>query len=399
MRRARRGARTWLHAARRLGPLHASLGLRYAMSLPFPIGSDREHLAATIRWLCAAQDAAGGNGVSAAFSLVSGWDAPYPETSGYILATFLASGDFLGDASLHARARRIADWEIEIQAPGGGVLSRPGKPETRVFNTGQVVLGWLALFERTRDSRFLEAARRAGDYLAGLQESDGTWQRDTYCGARTYHARTDWGLLRLAKLSGDERYADAARRNLRWVMRQQQANGWFRNCGFNDEDPITHVIDYTLIGVLECALLDAAAFDRSPIDLISRSADAICDCVDRPGIGGIAGMIPASFDSEWRSRDRTSCLTGNAQLAYTLLRLHGLAPNRRYLAAADTLIAALKGTQALGAAPACVRGALPGSFPMHSGYFANGYPNWGAKFFADALLASLTRHRPIAVAG
>ena len=398
LQRARRGARTWLHAARRLGPAQASLGLRYAMSLPFPIRSDREHLEATVQWLCAAHDAAGGDGVSAAFSLTSGWDVAYPETSGYILATFLACGEYLGDAALPARARRIGDWEIAIQAPNGGVLSRPGKPETRVFNTGQVVLGWLALFERTQDARYLEAARRAGDYLLGLQEADGTWQRDTYCGARTYHARTDWGLLRLARLSGDTRYAEAARRNLSWVLRQQQENGWFRNCGFNNDDPITHVIDYTLIGVLECALLDAAAFDRSPVGLISRSADAICDIVERPGVGGIRGMIPSSFDSHWRSRVRDSCLTGNAQLAYTLLRLHGLAANRRYVAAADSLIAALKGTQVLGSAPACVRGALPGSFPMHSGYLANGYPNWGAKFFADALLARLTSEHPIAVA-
>ena len=398
LQRARRGARTWLHAARRLGPAQASLGLRYAMSLPFPIRSDREHLEATVQWLCAAHDAAGGDGVSAAFSLTSGWDVAYPETSGYILATFLACGDYLGDATLPARARRIGDWEIAIQAPNGGVLSRPGKPETRVFNTGQVVLGWLALFERTQDAGYLEAARRAGDYLLGLQEADGTWQRDTYCGARTYHARTDWGLLRLARLSGDTRYAEAARRNLSWVLRQQQENGWFRNCGFNNDDPITHVIDYTLIGVLECALLDAGAFDRSPAELIARSAEAICDIVARPGVGGIAGMIPASFDSGWRSRDRDSCLTGNAQLACTLLRLHGFAPCPRYLAAADSLIAALKGTQALGSAPASVRGALPGSFPMHSGYLANGYPNWGAKFFADALLARLTRERPIAVA-
>lgn len=398
LQRVGRGARTWLHATRRLGPAQVSLGVRYAMGLPFPIGSDREHLEATIQWLCAAQDAAGGDGVSAAFSLVSGWDVAYPETSGYILATFLACEVFLGDTKLSVRARRIGDWEIAIQAPNGGVLSRPGKSETRVFNTGQVILGWLALFERTQDSRYLEAARRAGDYLVGLQEGDGTWQRDTYCGARTYHARTDWALLKLARLSGDARYADAARRNLRWVMRQQQENGWFRNCGFNNDDPITHVIEYTLIGVLECALLDGVAFDRSPVGLIARGVDAICEIVERPGIGGIAGMIPASFDSNWRSQDRDSCLTGNAQLAYTLLRLHGLAPNRRYLAAADSLIAALKGTQALGGAPACVRGALPGSFPMHTGYLANGYPNWGAKFFADALLASLTRERPVAVA-
>lgn len=396
MRAAYRGARTLYHTARRFGPAQTPLGVRYAMALPFPRHDDREHLAATLQWLCTAQDVCGG-GVSAAFSLRNGWDVPYPETSGYIAATFLAAAGVLGDASFVERARRIGDWEIEIQAPNGGVLSRPGRPETRVFNTGQVMLGWLALFERDGDARYLEAARRAGDYLLGIQESDGTWQRDTYCGARTYHARTDWALLRLARLASQPKYADAARANLRWVMRQQQENGWFASCGFNIDDPITHVIDYTLIGVLESALEATAAFDRSPLELLAPSAEAICEIVGRRGIGGVPGMIPGSFDAAWRSRDDYSCLTGNAQLAYTLLRLHGIAANARYERAADTLIAALKSTQAIDSAPRAVRGALPGSFPMHTGYLANSFPNWGAKFFADALLASLQRGTRFAV--
>lgn len=398
LRAARRQARTALAATQRLGTRQAPLGLRYAMGLRFPAAGDREHLLATLGWLCAAQDATGNGGVSAAYSLHGGWDVAYPETSGYIIATFLAAAEALDDAQLAERARRIGEWEIAIQAGNGGVLSRPGRPETRVFNTGQVILGWLALFEHARDERYLRAAQRAGDYLIGLQEADGTWQRDTYCGARTYHARTDWGLLRLARLVRQDRYAEAARRNLRWVMRQQQDNGWFRNCGFNDEDPVTHVIDYTLIGVLESALVEPAAFDRSPVELVRRSLDALCSIVDAPGIRGIPGMIPASFDAHWRSRDRYSCLTGNAQLAHTLLRANGLAANARYAAAADKLIGALKHTQALDAgAPASVRGALPGSYPMHAAYFPDGFPNWGAKFFADALLASLMRGRSFAL--
>ena len=390
-RRVYRVARTFLYLLRLMGVAHISTTIRLAMARTFPVTNDREHLEATIGWLCRAQDAANGDGVSAVFDFRKGWDVPYPETSGYILATFLAGADYLGRPSLSERATRIADWEISIQAPSGGVYSRPGSPDTRVFNTGQVILGWCTLFERTQQSRFLEAACRAGDYLLGIQEPDGTWHRDTYCGARTYHARTDWGLLRLWKLTGDERYVEAARLNLRWVMRQQRENGWFANCGFNQDDPITHVIDYTLIGVLECALMDSSAFDRSPVDLVARSADAICDIIGQPGIRGISGMIPASFNEDWCSRDDHSCLTGNAQLAYTLLRLNGQAANRRYEVAAESLIGALKSTQILGDAPPGLQGGLAGSFPVHTGYLANSVPNWAAKFFADALLASLLR--------
>lgn len=398
IRRAYSSGRTLLQTMRALGPASAALGWRYAAALPFPENSDREHLQATLAWLFRAQDATGGDGVSAMFSLDTGWDVPYPETSGYIIATFLAGYDYLKDIELAERARRIGDWEISVQAPNGGVRSRPGSDQTRVFNTGQVILGWCVLHERTNEAHYLDAARRAGDYLISLQESDGAWRRDTFCGARTYHARTDWGLLRLAKLSGEARYAEAATRNLHWVLRQQQDNGWFKNCGFHDADPITHVIDYTFIGVLECALLEPAAFDRNPAAVISHGVDAICDIIERPGIGGMTGMIPASFSANWSSRDDYSCLTGNAQLAYTLFRLYGLTGTPRYAACADALVAALKRTQTLNGLFAEVRGGLPGCFPMSRGYHANSFPNWGAKFFADALLMSLNRGARFSVA-
>ena len=64
---------------------------------------------ATLAWLCRAQEVSGGGGVSAAFSLRDGWDVPYPETSGYIIGTFLAAADYLGEKSLFDRARRIGD--------------------------------------------------------------------------------------------------------------------------------------------------------------------------------------------------------------------------------------------------------------------------------------------------
>ncbi len=390
-RRFLQGGRTLARAVGALGVAHLPIAWRYARGLSFPTRSDREHLLGTIAWLCRAQDMSGVGGVSAAFRLSGGWDVPYPETSGYIIGTFLTAARIVEDKSLSDRARRIGDWEIFIQAPSGGVYSRPGGGATRVFNTGQVILGWCALFEQTKDDRYLAAACRAGKYLVSLQELDGTWRRDTYCGPRTYHARTDWGLLRLAKLTGDSIYAESAKRNLKWVLAQRQENGWFKNCGFHDAAPITHVIDYTLIGLLECALLDSTVFDQSPAALIAESASAICRIIETAKISGVPGMIPGSFDQRWISCDNHSCLTGSAQLAYTLFRLYGLTGVSRYESCADRLIAALKCTQILSGSVADVCGGLPGSFPMSRGYLPNSFPNWGAKFFADALLASLLR--------
>jgi hypothetical protein len=56
---------------------------------------DIDHLGAAIGWLCRAQDVRNGKadagGVSAGWSFEDGWLPSYPETSGYIVETFIAA--------------------------------------------------------------------------------------------------------------------------------------------------------------------------------------------------------------------------------------------------------------------------------------------------------------------
>src|SRR5207248_3025895 len=101
--------------------------------------------------------------------------------------------------------------------------------------------------------QYLDAAVRAGDWLANTQESDGTWSRYNFQGhAATYNAEVDWALVRLSQVVGESRYAEAARRHLDWICAQQSTDGWFRNAGFRSDDvPTTHTIAYTLRGLLE----------------------------------------------------------------------------------------------------------------------------------------------------
>ena len=50
---------------------------------------DATHIEAAVRWLLAAQEAAGGGGFAHSFHLAQGWLPAYPETTGYILSTLL----------------------------------------------------------------------------------------------------------------------------------------------------------------------------------------------------------------------------------------------------------------------------------------------------------------------
>jgi len=360
--------------------------------------SDEVHLKATMEWLAQAQEACGGNGVSNVFRLGIGWGEAYPETSGYILVTYLVYANYSGDKNFVDRAVQIGNWEIDIQAPNGGIFSSVALRQTRVFNTGQVILGWCALFERTGDAKYLQAAIRAGDYLLNEQEVDGTWRRDTYCGARTYHAGVDWGLLRLAELSGERSYAAAAVKNLRWVLEQQLESGWFDQCGFDDKLPIMHVIVYTLRGLLESSLTNNEAVKALEImPAVIRATDALCRALQAQPVANIRGMVPTSFDKNWHSPDKDSCLTGNVQLAYFLYRLSHLTSNQTYKEIADNVVSATKRTQIVGSSLCEINGAMAGTYPMTHGYVANGYPNWAAKFFADALLMKINYEQQLVI--
>jgi lantibiotic modifying enzyme len=356
----------------------------------FPEREDEKHLEAAIEWLAYSHDVSKDSGIPNVFSFKDGWGESYPETSGYILATFLAYAEYSGDKSYIKRAKEIGNWEIDIQAPNGGVFSSTTLKQTRVFNTGQVMLGWCNLYVFTKDKRFLNAARRSGNYLLTEQERNGSWVRDTYCGARTYDARVDWALLRLYQLTGETIYRDSAIKNLVWILAQQTESGWFKECGFTDDLPIMHVIVYTLRGLLECELLDEPKVKELKImPKVIKASDALCAALTKQPVKGILGMVPYAFDENWSGVATESNLTGNAQLACFLYRLSHVTDNDLYRLAADKVLSATKRTQLIDTSITEIRGAIAGTYPIYKGYVANGFPNWATKFYADALLMKI----------
>jgi hypothetical protein len=134
---------------------------------------------AAMNWLCLAQDASASRdgGVARDYNLRTGWASSYPETTGYIVPTFLDFAAWSGNADARVRAQRMLDWLVRIQMPcgafqGGKIDSTPVVPVP--FNTGQIVLGLAAgeiAFGRYRDS-----LRRAADWLVANQDADGCWR-------------------------------------------------------------------------------------------------------------------------------------------------------------------------------------------------------------------------------
>lgn len=344
-----------------------------------------EHLRAAIDWLCRAQDVRNedvdAGGVSAGWSFEDGWLPSYPETSGYIVETFIAAARLLDRPDLVARAHRIVDWELSIQHADGAFPGHFGEPGSTpvIFNTGQIMHGMLAGFLELRRKECLDSAVRAGHWLARQQDADGCWRKFEHNGVpHTYNTRGTWALLATALISGEATLKLAALRNLEWALRQQQPSGWFANNAFvPDHEPFTHTIAYAIRGFLESGvLLQSERFLGAALKAARALAQA------QRADGWLAG----TYDGRWQPAARYCCLTGVAQMSLNWTRLAQEAGSSELRDNARRAIAFLQARQRLGDPDPAVRGAIAGSYPIWGAYSRFEFPNWAAKFFADALM-------------
>lgn len=338
-------------------------------------------LDAAVEWLCRTHDATGRRGSSKGFSLLHGWLPAYPETTGYVLGTFLTYARRRGDRpDLVQRAREMGDWERALQEPDGGIMEGSVGTVPRrsiVFNTGMVLHGWIDLQEEGLDG-YEQAAARAVRFLTDHVRADGTWDpRVEYSGRpHTYNSRVAWAMLRWARRAGDEAVEAAARRQLDWVVSRQRPNGWFEDCVFRPgTTPSTHGLAYTLRGLLESHLLVG---DERWLGAVERTSEVLIRKLE------VLPRLLADYDDGWRPTARHACLTGTVQLGGVWLRLYQVTSDPRWLNAGLKAVEQAAAHQERGPW-AHTSGALPGSFPLWGRYAPLQYPNWATKFLADSL--------------
>jgi len=375
------------------GSGHLSVLLRDMLVQKENILSDGLHLQTTMGWLCRAQDAIEGQGISAGYDLRSGWLPPYPETTGYVITTFLDYYQQTSDNQFLDRAMQMGDWEIKIQMPDGAVRGGVGiNNYSIVFNTGQVIDGWLSLFEVTKLEKYLSAAVKAGDWLVSVQDENGSWSKFDYNNVpHAYSSRVAWFLLKLGEIIGDTKYTKSGKKNINWILNQADPKiPWISHMGFEYgiEAPFTHTIAYTLQGLLESIpYLDSDVQDKV-MELASRIGERLMHFYERRKHNPYAlpAYLPAIIDNHWKAGARYSCLTGDAQVALVWLRLYQLNQDARFLNAALKMIDQVKALQSFNSPNPGITGGVAGSYPIYGGYMRFVYPNWAAKFFADALM-------------
>ncbi|MCI0434621.1 MAG: terpene cyclase/mutase family protein, partial [Gemmatimonadetes bacterium] len=202
-----------------------------------------------LQWLCRAQDSSAtrDGGVARHYDLLEGWGPSYPETTGYIVSTLLDCAPDHPRMNLPQRARRMLDWLVAVQLPGGAfpggtIGEQPVEPVT--FNTGQILLGLCSGVEAFGDA-YRPAMLEAAVWLVATQDPDGCWRRFpspfTPGEEKVYYTHAAWSLIETERLAPDCGYAEAAHRNALWALTQQLPNGWPANCCLNDvNNPLTH---------------------------------------------------------------------------------------------------------------------------------------------------------------
>lgn len=354
---------------------------------------DAPHLREAIAWLERAQDA-GQGGIARGFSLAlvpglgrRGWQAAYPETTGYIIPTLYAAAWIQDRPFLSMRATRAARWELKIQQPSGaipaGMVGQGTAPA--VFNTGQVIFGWLCALNEIGDDAFGIAAARAATWLEQQLDPDGVWRRGhspfARVGATLYNSRTAWALLAAGTHLHEPHLLASGARALRPVLAAQQSNGWLPDCCLNDPTrPLTHTLAYAVQGLLEGGVILG---DQRMIDAATRLASPLAQAIRADG------FLAGRFDSRWRPAASWSCLTGTAQMASVWLRLAEIRNEPSWRSPAEAALHFLKRSQNRSSEDPGLRGGIKGSHPCTGEYGRLQTLSWAAKFFIDALL----RHR------
>ena len=289
--------------------------------------TDEDHLRAAVQWLAAAQDSQSDGGVAGRYRLNRGWTSSYPETTGYVVPTFLALSHDLPGAGFRGRAERAVRFLLSVQLPEGGF---PGleiadnRVIPSVFNTAQILHGLTAWHRETGEEEVRIAAGRAVQWLLGLQDPDGAFRRhaseDYDDRANTYSAYLACRLAEWGDYAADRAALAAASRHLDWTLAHRRPNDWIALAGFDEDqhradEAFTHSIAYAIGGILSTA----ETLGRSDgITAAAAAAERLARRLE------LSRFLPGLIGGDWRGRSRYACLTGNCQMALIWFRLHGL---------------------------------------------------------------------------
>lgn len=344
------------------------------------VGTNKEHFLIGCQWLENISSMVNFDGVPHSFSLLRGWEKAYPETSGYILSTLTEGNSVFFERDFSDFSKKIALWLRGGQNKDGSYNDLAGS--SQIFDTAQIIIGFCHIHQSGLLDIY-EEINSACLWLLHNQNNDGSFTNYSYHKRpHTYYSRVGAALIFAGKTIENETFINAGIKNLDWVAEQQADNGWIHLMSFDGDDPYTHNIMYTAEGLLAGYFLIQ---NDKYLDVVLKLLSPIGEYFSK------FRNLPAKFNSEFLPTDRSVCVTGLAQWCCLCQRLDKF----DFKNIGDIALTALKSYQFI-SANKFVCGALPGSVPFYGDYMRFALPNWGVKFFLDALiLSSSPKSRPV----
>jgi hypothetical protein len=292
------------------------------------------------------------------------------------LPTLLELHRQTGLGAYRASIAAAMQWLVSIQRTDGSFSDLNG--QSQVFDTGQILIGFNDMVQHAPDLADLDALRRAAHWLRGIQERDGSFVRNAYNGIpHAYYSRVGAALAVAGRLLGDAAIREAGIANLQWTVAQQQENGFFSHLSFDSSPPFLHTMVYVIEGLLDgAAETGDASFYRAAV----RFADRLRRIAETRD-----GVLRSQYRDDYTVANRERCLTGLGQWAGTAFRLWRETGDLGWGRLGREALDFLK-TRQISSRDRRLNGGLPGSAPIYGRYMRGAIPNWGVKFFIDAIL-------------
>lgn len=339
---------------------------------------DNKRVAAAQKWILNSISACDFRGSSALYHPINGWERAYPETTGYLIPTFLQTAQKNDRNKWLKIAKDCGDWLCSIQLenghfPGGvgGTLS------PNIFDTGQILLGLTHLWEWTKYERYLLAIQKSLNVLVGQLSVDGSWKADAYLDnyIPTYYTRVIWAILHANQYLRIPDVEKKMKNALAYNESCINENGTVRNWAFGPGEPaFTHTIAYVIRGFLECGLL---LKESRYIDLAESLTRTLLTHLDKHG------QMAGSYDEDWNGDFSFICIPGHFQMVIILNKLFNLKKEQQYREAALRLFNTAQEKQFLIPLKG-IYGGFAGSGPIWGKYLRGKLPNWAVKFYLDA---------------
>lgn len=335
---------------------------------------------AAAEWLLKSQSVCADGGYSHSFHFFYGWEKSYPETTGYIIPTLHKLGRLWNDSRYIQSSETALKYINSIQQQDGSFLDLNGDPQ--VFDVGQILIGLNYAADQKMNHYSLPVHKKAVDWLQNQQDETGAFVRNTYQGVpHSYYSRVGAALYKAGLLLNDSIAQGSGSKNIEWVLRQQNVDGFFLLSSFSPKEDasLSHTLNYVLEG-----LLDYYDLTKDPVVLnaVEKNMDRFLNAM------GKDGLMKARYNSKFRCVDSSFCMTGLAQWAGNCLKLYELTNSSEYFNAAKNSLHFIKEKQFLKGQN--TYGGIPGSEPHKAPYMKFSIPNWGQKFYIDSALKLMT---------